>query len=135
VHTSVFKTLKCYLTGCEYGDHVSDCVDWHCTSDLVDSDTRQQCCGTCNLGDLISTTPYTGPTRPHTSSETLPTPSMPVECTDVASVNGISCREFITMEVQHYCYDATIYSLCCLTCNAFQMKDKLGKYQFYTINA
>jgi len=114
------------LVGCEYGDRVKGCNQAHCL--LVDKDplVRSDCCGTCNIGETITTTtpvPYTlEPKYPGVSVTYAPN-----DCLDKAHVNEKSCYDFIMTNGPHVCYDDILERYCCRTCSKLKEEIYQGK--------
>ncbi|XP_062571153.1 uncharacterized protein LOC134233180 [Saccostrea cucullata] len=105
-----------WIAGCEYGDRVLGCKDFHCNM-VEDPKVLTDCCKTCSYGTLIPTTP-----APDFSVHPFPTekPSdhRPRTCTDFAEINGKSCPSFISERGRYSCYDNRIAAYCCATCRA-----------------
>nr|XP_022334633.1 uncharacterized protein LOC111131411 [Crassostrea virginica] len=102
------------VAGCEYGDRVLGCKDFHC--DMVeDPNVLTDCCQTCSFGTVIPTTPLLDfSVRPYTTEK--PTAHRPASCVDSAEINGLSCRNFVAESGRHACYNSRLSAYCCDTC-------------------
>lgn len=100
--------------GCEYGDRVLGCKDFHCNM-VEDPNVLTDCCKTCSFGTLIPTTPAPDfSVRPFITDK--PTEHRPHICVDRAEINGQSCGKFLTERGRHSCYDNRLSAYCCGTC-------------------
>ncbi|XP_069132079.1 uncharacterized protein [Argopecten irradians] len=100
--------------GCEYGDRVKGCQPWHCGMIGSDRNIESDCCGTCEVGEKITTTPT--PTFTVTPEHKPEPPTMRTTCNDKADINDKSCEDFVHSNGPHLCYDSIIESFCCHSC-------------------
>ncbi|XP_060068187.1 uncharacterized protein LOC132548348 [Ylistrum balloti] len=100
--------------GCEYGDRVKGCQAWHCNMINTESNIESDCCGTCKVGEKITTTPT--PTFTVTPQQKPEPPTIRTSCSDKADINDKSCEDFVHTNGPHLCYDSIIESFCCHSC-------------------
>ncbi|KAK3585431.1 hypothetical protein CHS0354_020148 [Potamilus streckersoni] len=112
-----------WMQGCEYGDRVLGCLPWHCTQILETRKILFDCCGTCNLGEVMESTSRHQQV-PHT------TPHMSIypgrDCEDSVSINDRSCEEYILRTGSSMCYSPKVSRLCCKSCARMYNVDAKG---------
>lgn len=105
-----------WVAGCEYGDRVLGCKDFHCNM-VNDPSVLTDCCNTCSYGTLIPTTPSLDfSVSPFTTE--APTRHRPASCVDSAEINGQSCQRYIAEQGRHSCYNTRLSAYCCQSCRA-----------------
>lgn len=119
-------TVVCDVVGCEYGDRVLGCKEFHCNM-VNDPSVLTDCCNTCSYGALIPTTPSLDfSVRPFTTEE--PTRHRPATCVDSADINGQSCQRYIAEQGRHSCYNTRLSAYCCQSCRAVLSVQIPGQY-------
>lgn len=119
-------TVVCDVVGCEYGDRVLGCKEFHCNM-VNDPSVLTDCCNTCSYGTLIPTTPSLDfSVRPYTTEE--PTRHRPATCVDSADINGQSCQRYIGEQGRHSCYNTRLSAYCCQSCRAVLSVQIPGQY-------
>ncbi|XP_050408885.1 uncharacterized protein LOC126823880 [Patella vulgata] len=99
--------VKTNNSDCLYGDKAKDCNVNRCGKKLENSDMLYDvdCCGTCE-----------GITTDITSTTTTTTTSITPSCTDVPSVNGKTCSEYLQDRGSRQCYEPKTKEACCASC-------------------
>ncbi|KAK6190983.1 hypothetical protein SNE40_002735 [Patella caerulea] len=104
--------VKTNNSGCLYGDKVTGCDVNKCGKQLVNKDILYDvdCCGTCE-----------GITTTVTSTTTTATTTTTPICTDIPSVNGQTCSQYLQEKGSRQCYNPGTEEACCVSCT--QLKE------------
>ncbi|XP_060587825.1 A disintegrin and metalloproteinase with thrombospondin motifs 19-like [Ruditapes philippinarum] len=102
-----------YKKGCEYGNRIQGCRSWHCSHFFESRDIQTECCGTCNIGEVITSTDTQAqlPIEEHRPVTTAKWNSH--TCTDSSA---FSCPDYIRSRGSFVCYSNVTSAKCCQSC-------------------
>ncbi|KAL5007656.1 hypothetical protein ScPMuIL_016462 [Solemya velum] len=100
------------IAGCEYGDRTLECLPGMCALFSNSTEYHFECCQTCSsriTTDSVSTevTITTTPSRG---------PSTDVWCFDEATIDDLTCEQFVSQYGIRHCYEQFFETRCCQTC-------------------
>ncbi|XP_045176007.2 A disintegrin and metalloproteinase with thrombospondin motifs 6-like isoform X2 [Mercenaria mercenaria] len=115
-----------YRKGCEYGDRIQGCRLWHCSHFFESRDIQTECCGTCEIGELIEPSDFQRflPTEKQLSTVS-PAKWTSDTCTDTSA---FSCSDYIRSRGPFVCYSNVTAENCCKSCREIKRKDEGCEY-------